>query len=134
AGDVEAVGEERAVAGVRPLVGAHPADGEDDLPGLPREEVAPARPAVDEQAAAVRVAALDLRAVAGGGAGHQSARLLLDPAEGGDVHVRAEQEAGLAGTGLRGEVRLPLDEAVAAALQPPREFGGAADLHRPAQD
>ena len=48
--DVEPVGEERAVAGVRALLGLHAADGEDDLLGLAREQVAAARAAVDEQA------------------------------------------------------------------------------------
>ena len=47
--DVEAVGEERAVAGIGPLLRAHPADGEDHLVGLAREQVAAARAAVDEQ-------------------------------------------------------------------------------------
>src|SRR5215204_4070363 len=44
--DVEAVGEERAVAGVRALLGLETADGEDDLLGLTGEQVAAARAAV----------------------------------------------------------------------------------------
>ena len=48
--DVEAVREEGAVAGVRLLLRAHPADREDHLVGLAREQVAAARAAVDEQA------------------------------------------------------------------------------------
>ena len=41
--DVEPVGEERAIARVRALLGVHPADGEDDFLGLAREQVAAAR-------------------------------------------------------------------------------------------
>ena len=47
--DVEAVREERAVAGVRALLYLHAADGEDDVLGLAREEVAAARASVREQ-------------------------------------------------------------------------------------
>ena len=43
AGDVEAVGVEGAVAGVGPLLGVDPADREDRLVGLARQQVAPAR-------------------------------------------------------------------------------------------
>ena len=42
-GDVEAVREERAIAGVRPLLGAHPAHGQDHLVRLAGEQVAAAR-------------------------------------------------------------------------------------------
>ena len=118
--DVEAVGEERAVAGVRLLLGLDPADGEDHLVGLAREQVAAARPAVDEQPDAGRVAALDLGAVAGRGAGDQRPRLLLDPAERRDVVVRAEQDPRLAGAGLRRQIGLPLGEPVPSVGQPAR--------------
>ncbi len=50
AGDVEAVGVEGAVAGVGPLLGVDPADREDRLVGLARQQVAPARPAAGEEA------------------------------------------------------------------------------------
>ena len=49
AGDVEAVGEEGAVAGVGALLGIDPADREDHLVGLAREQVAAAGAAVDQQ-------------------------------------------------------------------------------------
>ena len=98
--DVRAVGEERAVAGVRALLRVHPADREDHVVGLAREEVATARAAVDQQAAARRVAALDLGAVRGAGACDELPALLLDPAERGNVLVRAEQDPGLRCAGL----------------------------------
>ena len=130
---VEAVGEERPVAGVRLLLGLHPADREDHVVGLAREQVAAARAAVDEQAASRRVAALDLRAVGRRGAGHHRRRLLLDPAERGDVLVRAEQDPGLARAGLRGEVGLPLGEPVRVLLDPARHLRRVAVAHRPPQ-
>ena len=105
--DVEAVGEEGPVARVRALLGLHAADGQDHLVGLAREQVAAARAAVGEQPGAGGVAPLDLGAVGGRRAGHQRAGLLLHPAERRDVLVRAEQDPGLAGAGLRGEVGSP---------------------------
>ena len=48
-GDVEAVGEEGAVAGVGLLLGLDPADRQDHLVGLAGEQVAAAGPAVGEQ-------------------------------------------------------------------------------------
>ena len=132
--DVEAVGEERAVAGVRLLLGLDPADGEDHLLGLAREQVAAARAAVDEQPDAGRVPPLDLRAVGRRRARHQRARLLLDPAEGGDVLVRAEQDPCLARAGLRREVGLPLEQPVRAARSSQRAMlRRVAVAHRPLQ-
>ena len=90
---VEAVGEERAVAGVRLLLGADPAHGQQHVVGVAREQVAAARAAVREQAVAGRVPPLDLGAVVRVRADHQRPVLLLDPAERGDVLVRAEQDA-----------------------------------------
>ena len=46
---VEAVREERAIARIGALLGAHPADREDHLVGLAREQVPAARAAVHEQ-------------------------------------------------------------------------------------
>ena len=134
AGDVEAVGQERPVAGVRALLGLHPADGQDHLVGLAREQVAAARAAVGQQSDAGRQAALDLRAVGGGRARHQRAGLLLHPPERRDVLVGSEQDPGLARAGLRRQVRLPLDEAVAVPRDPARHRRSVAVAHRPAQD
>ncbi len=61
--DVEAVGEEGAVAGVGAPLGLHPADGQDHVVGVAREEVAAARAAVREQPRPPRVPPLDLGAV-----------------------------------------------------------------------
>ena len=52
--DVEPVGEERAVAGVRALLLGDAADGQDHVLGLAREQVAAARAAVAQQADAGR--------------------------------------------------------------------------------
>ena len=79
------------------------------------------------------MAALDLGAVGRARAGDERRRLLLDPAEGGDVVVRAEQDPGLARAGLRREVGLPLGEAVAAVREPARHRRGVAVAHRPLQ-
>ena len=72
--DVEAVGEERAVARVRLLLRLDPADREDDLLGLAREQVPPARAAVREQADTARVPPLELRAIGRCRARHEHAR------------------------------------------------------------
>ena len=132
--DVEAVGVEGAVTGVGALLRLGPADRQDRLVGLAREQVPPAGAAAGQQPPAARVAALDLGAVGGRRAGHEPPALLLHPAEGRDVVVRAEQDARLAGAGLRGEVGLPLDQAVGVLGEPARHLRGAAVAHRPAQD
>src|SRR5215218_10465960 len=85
--DVEPVGEERAVAGVRSLLCLHAADGQDHLLGLARKEVPAARAAVDEEADARGAIALDARAVGGSRARHEHAALLVDPAKRRDVVV-----------------------------------------------
>ena len=108
---VESVGEEGAVAGVGALLRLGAAHRQDRLLRLAGEQVAAARPAVHEQPDSGGVAALDLGAVRGRRAGHHQPALLLHPAEGGDVLVRAEQDAGLAGAGLRRQVGLPLGQA-----------------------
>ena len=131
--DVEAVGEEGAVAGVGLALGLGAADGEDDVLGLAREQVAAAGAAVDEQADPGRVPALDLRAVRRRGAHEHPPVLLLDPAEGGDVLVGAEQDPGLARAGLRRQVGLPLGEAVAVIGDPAGHVRRAAVAHRGAQ-
>ena len=131
---VDAVGEERPVAGVRLLLGLHPADGEDHLLRLAGEQVPAARAAVDEQPDARSRARRSISAQSGGRrARHQRPRLLLDPAERRDVLVRAEQDPRLARAGLRGEVGLPLDQAVRVLGQPAGHGRGVAVAHRPAQ-
>jgi hypothetical protein len=133
-GDVEAVGEKRAVAGVGSLLGVDSAHREDHLVGFAREQVASAGATVCEQPDPGRAAALDLGAVGGRRAAHHGLRFLLDPPEGGNVLVRAEQDARLAGAGLRGEVGLPLGEAVAVVGDPSCEVGSVAVSHRRPQD
>ena len=76
--------------------------------------------------------ALDLRAVRRRRARHHRRRLLLHPAEGRDVLVRAQQDARLAGARLRGEIGLPLGETVRVA-RPARHVRGVAVAHRAAQ-
>ena len=132
--DVEPVGEERAVPRVRPLLGVHPADRQDDLVGLAREQVAAARAAVGEETDARRPLALDARAVGGSRARGEQAGLLVHPAKRRDVVVRAEQDSRLARPRLRGEIRLPLGEPVRPLGDPARHGGGVAVPHRPAED
>ena len=64
---------------------------------------------------------------------HHRPRLLLDPAKGGDVVVRAEQDPRLARPGLGREVGLPLDEPCVSLGEPARHVRGAAVAHRAAQ-
>ena len=100
--------------------------------GLAREQVAAARAAVAEQPVTC-MATLDLGAVGRRRAGHRRRRLLLDPAEGRDVLVRAEQDAGLRRTRLRREIRLPLRQRVAALDEPAGHVGRVAVAHRALQ-
>ena len=118
--DVEAVREEGAVARVGRALGLHAADREDHVVGAAREEVAAARASVREETRSARVPPLELGAVLRRRAGDERFSLLLDPAEGDDAVVRAEQDAGLRGAGLGGEVRLPLGEPVRPVLEPAR--------------
>ena len=131
--DVEAVGQERPVARVGLLLGLGAADRQDRLVGLAGEQVAAARAAVGEQPDPAGEAALDLRAVGRRRARDHTPRRLLDPAEGGDVVVGAEQDARLARPGLRGEVGLPLDQAVAVLGDPAGHGGRVAVAHGVAQ-
>ncbi len=68
--DVEAVGEEGPVPGVGLLLRGQAADGEDDLVGVAREQVAAAAAAVGEEPAPGGVPLLDDRAVGGRRARH----------------------------------------------------------------
>ena len=71
-----------------------------------------------QQALVARSPTLDLGGV-GGVIGHQrAAGLLLIPAERGHVPVAPQQQAGLAGAGLRGQVALPADQSVRAVREP----------------
>ena len=89
AGDVRAVGEERAVAGVGALLVGDAAGGEERRVGLAGQQVAAARPAVRRAARRRRARALDRRAVVRVRAGDHPARRLVDPAERRDVVVVA---------------------------------------------
>ena len=132
--DVEAVGEERAVARVGPLLGLDPADGEDHLVGLAGEQVASARATVEQQPLVGRVAALELGAVGRRGARHHPRVLLLHPPERGNVDVRPEEDAGLAGTCLGRKVGLPAAQRVPVVGQPAGHLRRVAVPHRAAQD
>ena len=102
--------------------------------GLAGEEVAAARAAVREQPAPGEMAPLDLGAVGGRRADHDRGGLLLDPAEGRDVVIRAEQDARLTRACLRRQIRLPLGEPVRALLEPARHRWDAPVAHRQLQD
>src|SRR6202007_2867576 len=83
-----------------------------------REHV-PAAPApTGEQALTGGAPALDLGGVGGMVGDDRTPRVLLVPAKCGHVPVAAQQEAGLAGAGLRGEIALPTVQSVRALRQP----------------
>ena len=112
----------------------HPAHCEDHVLLPPRRRAGSrGRRPVDEEANARGVPALDLRAVRRCGARHHRPGL-LHPAERRDVLVRAQQDPRLAGARLRGEVGLPLGQAVGVLGQPAGHGGRVAVAHRPAQD
>ena len=124
--DVEAVGEERAVARVRALLGLGAADREDRL-RRPRRR-AGCRGSRRRRSAArcrSRGGARSRRSPSGEEQVIIRPRLLLDPAERGDVLVGAEQDPGLAGAGLRREVGLPLAQPVAAPRRSSAPSSGA---------
>jgi hypothetical protein len=78
--------------------------------------------------------ALDLGAICRTRAGDQLRRFLLDPAEGRNVLVRADQNPGLAGTGLRRKVGLPFRESMTSLGKPASHVRGVAVSHRALQD
>src|SRR6185437_561723 len=110
--------EERPVARVRVLLGVDAAAGQDHVVGPTREQVAAARAAVGEQAVTGGMPGLDLGAIRRTGAGDQLRRFLLDLAEGRNVLVRADQNPGLAGAGLRRKVGLPFRESMTSLGKP----------------
>ena len=130
---VLAVGQERPVARVRLLLSLHAADGEDHVLGLAGEEVAAAGAAVHEQADAGGAPPLDLGTIRRRRAGHHRRGLLLHPAEGRDVLVRAQQDPRLAGPRLRGKIGLPFGQAMRVVRQPASHGRGVAVTHRPAE-
>ncbi len=130
AGDVVRVREERAVTRVRPFLHLHAADRQDQVVGLARKQV-PATGAAVAKQPVTREAALDLGAVSRRRARHDGAALLLDPAEGRDVVVRAQQDPCLARAGLRREVGLPFQEAVGPVRKPARHRRRVPVAHRP---
>ena len=105
------------------------AHGEADVPRIAGEQVAPARAAAGEQAAAVGVPALDLDGVGGVGDPGDVVAVLLVPAEPEDVVVGALQDRADAGAGLRAPVGVPGGQHVAARPQPGGQGG-----HRPVAD
>ena len=131
--DVETVRQKRPVTGIRMLLRVDPADGEDHVIGFSGQEVAAARAPIRQQPAAGAVTAFDLGAVRGSRTRHQRPGLLLHPAEGRDVLVRAEQNSRLARSRLRRQVGLPLGERVRAVGEPARHVRRAAVTHRPLQ-
>ena len=129
---VEAVREKRPVPRVCLLLGVHPADREDHVVGLAREQIAAARAPVPEQSM-TGVTPLDLGTVGRRRARHRRRRLLLDPPERRDILVRAEQDACLGRTCLRGEIRLPLGQRVATLDEPAGHVRRVPVPHRPLQ-
>ncbi len=133
AGHVVAVREERPVAGVRLLLLVHPADREDHVFGLAREQV----PRLAPPSARSPIPVPRRRSISAqsGGAEHVMSRrgLLLHPAEGRDVLVRPEQDPGLTCTRLRGEIRLPFGQLVRVVGDPARHVRRVSVSHGAAQ-
>ena len=130
-GDVEAVGEEGAVAGVGALLGLDPADGE-DRPRRPRPRAGcrgwrRRRPAA-------RRPVTRRRSISAQSAGAE--QVIIRPLsfstqrKAGMSSLEPSRMPGLARAGLRGEVRLPLGQPVAVLGDPARHVRGAAVAHR----
>ena len=96
-------------------------------------EVADRRAVDGQQPGSVGVAALDLLGVLGVVGDHDAASVLLVPAEAGHVDVAAQQQAGLAGAGLRGQVALPPHDLVRPLLEPARHVRQVPAVQRLAQ-
>ena len=121
--------ERRDSRGIRPLLGLELAHRQDQVVGLAREDCR-GSPTISQQSDPRGVPALDLSAVVRGRARHQCPGFLLDPAEGGDVLVRPEQNSGLAGSGLRREVDSHSASLLVRVLgQPARHRGRVAVPH-----
>ena len=100
---------------------------------LAGQQVAATGPAVAQETGAVRQAPLDLGAVRRFRARHGASVRLVDPAECGNVVVRAEQNACLTRARLGRQIRLPFRQRVTLFGNPPRHLGCAAVAHRPPQ-
>ena len=101
--------------------------------GVAGEQVADRR-AADQQAASVGEAPHDLARVGRMVRDEEVPAVLLPPAERGDAVVRAMEDPGLAGRGLRRQERLPLVQHHPARSEPPRERGHPAALELADQD
>jgi len=126
---VVAIREERSVTRVAPELATHTSDRQDGGIGLAGEDVAAARATVAEDPDPARVSLLDLDNRIGPGDRLELSRLFLDPSERRQVSVRAQQDSRLRCSGLRGEIRLPLEQIVGSFVQPPREVGCGATAH-----
>ncbi len=101
---------------------------------VPGEQVADADAVVGEQPTPVADSGLDQRRIRRVVGHHQVARLLLVPAEGGDVVVVAMKDAGLADRRRRWQRRHPRVHSVRTRPQPPADGGNVSSLHVPAED
>ena len=110
------------------------AGGQQGVARVAGEEVAATRTVGMEQPVAAGELCLELRHVLQRRAAHHAAPLPVPPAECDDALVVAEQDACLARAGLRGQVRLPGREPVAAPREPGREVRHPARLERGAED
>ena len=109
-----------------PAAVEHRAHRQQRVRGVAGEDVRAAGAVGVQQAAAVRVAALDLGGVLRMVGDDRPAALLLPPAERRHVLVRAVQQPRLAGAGLRGPVGLPGKQPVRSAANPAVERGQVA--------
>ena len=97
------------------------AEREHRVAAVAGEDVGARHPTVDEQPVAIGLPPFDLRRVAGSVRRENSAGLLVVPAKGGHVGVVAMEDPRLTRPGLRRQVALPSDDAVAPAPHPPRQ-------------
>ncbi len=123
----------RVVAADRPPPVQHGAHRQHRMDRVAGEDVGAAGSVGVQQAAAVRVAALELLRVTRMIGDDRGAAVLLPPAEGGHVVIVSVQKAGLAGAGLRGPVGLPALQAVFAGAHPAGEVRGVAVPERAVQ-
>ena len=129
----ERVREVGEVAGAGPLgvalLLAQRRDRERGVRRVARVHVRAAGAVRVQEALAGRQSRLDRQDVLRSRGRDRAAELLVPPAEGGDVLVRAEEKAGLRGPGLGRPVGLPLDEAMRALLHPARHVRSVPAAH-----
>ena len=115
----------RVVAADRPAPAQRGAHRQHRVRGVAGEDVGATGAVRVQEAAAVGAPPLELFGIARVVGDDRRASLLLPPAEGRHVLVRAMKQPGLAGAGLRGPVGLPALQAVRSGSHPRRQVRSA---------